>query len=391
VYLCVFACKVQSGHKTLEDKPAFTTWKDARKSDEFKDVKERAQHTHARCGVCAELKIMLLAAFANGAAQRMYEQRRRTHDEEVIMWRKLEENVKAKAVAAPGDHVVIMHDGTSAIGMPKLGHRSIKNLNPARYEVTPWLGMDYTAGTKDYIYSPTENTPKDANTLISQLHAMVRRVKANYGHPGHRARTLTIIADSASENKNNTLLAYCTDMVQNGWFDSVELLFGPVGHTHNGVDATHKVHNQDVGRQTSGDLGHFVHNYVKGFSGELGGKLRPDANILVRTVDWKTYYKPVLRRIVGFVKSKHDQATVRGFRIAKQQDSTVAVHWKADPAIDEDWRGQGGYAGTAGFYMLLGQPIGLPAYIVRKTAVTRSPCTPCTCARRKAKSCGPNR
>ena len=35
-------------------------------------------------------------------------------------------------------------------------------------------------------------------------------------------------------------------MVSRGWYDVVELYYGPVGHTHNGVDADHKIHNQDA-------------------------------------------------------------------------------------------------------------------------------------------------
>jgi hypothetical protein len=164
--------------------------------------------------------------------------------EDIIKLRKLEEVIKAQAVNSPADHLVIMHDGTSALVLPCLSRRSIKNLDPFRFEVTPWPAMDYSSGDlKDYIYSTSWNTPKEANTLISQVHLVIRRAKSDYTHPLHRARTLTLMADSASENKNNTLFMYCTDLVNNGSFDEVILLFGPVGHTHNGVDASHKVYN----------------------------------------------------------------------------------------------------------------------------------------------------
>ena len=230
-----------------ENKPEFTTWKNARFSPEFKDVKNRASHTHARCGECARLKQLMLDGFSSGGAQREYLQQRRLHDEEVTQWRKLEAVIKAQATHCPAADLVIMHDGTICTGLPKATHRSIKNLDPYRYEVTPWLSIDYSGGLKDYIYTPTATTPKDANTLISQIHVVIRRAQSDYAHERHRARRLTLVADSASENKNNTLLAYCTDMVDNGWYDEIVLVFGPVGHTHNGVDATHKVHNQNVG------------------------------------------------------------------------------------------------------------------------------------------------
>ena len=30
-------------------------------------------------------------------------------------------------------------------------------------------------------------------------------------------------------------------------YDSILFLYGPVGHTHNGIDAKHKTHNQNLG------------------------------------------------------------------------------------------------------------------------------------------------
>lgn len=46
-----------------------------------------------------------------------------------------------------------------------------------------------------------------------------------------------------------------------GWYDEVLLLYGPVGHTHNGIDADHKIHNQDLGAYTAGTLGEWVSKY----------------------------------------------------------------------------------------------------------------------------------
>jgi hypothetical protein len=170
------------------------------------------------------------------------------------------------------------------------------------------------------------------------------------------------IADSAGENKNNTVLAYFTDLVDNGWFDVVELLFGPVGHTHNGVDATHKIHNQNVGNCTSGDLGHFVQNYPKGFSGKE--TVVPEASILNKTLNWKDYYKPHMRPLAGFAKSKNDPVAVRGFRIEREKTGTVSTRWKADPALEKEWRGEDGHSGTTGLHVLKSAPEGLPDFVI---------------------------
>jgi hypothetical protein len=367
-----FARLVSRGVYSDADTPGFGTWKNARWAPEFKDVVSRAKHTHARCGECSRLKQMMLNSFESGAEEREYQQQRRLHDAEVHGWRKLEEVMKASAVSSPQDNLLIMHDGTSALGLPRLSQRSIKNLDPTRLEVTPWLSMDYSAGKKDYIYSQTEVTSKGANTLISQIHIVIRRAKSDYTHPRHKARKMCMIADSASENKNNVLLAYCTDLVDNGWFDEIILLFGPVGHTHNGVDATHKIHNVNVACYISGDLGHFVQNYIKGFSGLTStASQRPTASILAETLDWTAYYNPVIRRIAGFTNTKKDSIPVRGFKIAKNKDGSTDVQWKVDPAIEKDWRGAGGIPHSPGFFMLKSSPVGLPA-LVQRAPVTEA-------------------
>ncbi len=363
-----FARQVDSDGVIPGDKPKLTVFKEARFHNNFNDVKGRAKHTHARCNECSELRALCLEAFKSGLVMAQYKQRRRLHDEAVKQWRQLEASCKARATSTPHEVLVLMHDGTQAMGLPRLGHRSIKNLDPFRFEVTPWLNIDFSSGNKDYVYSPTFHTVKDANYLISQLHSMIRRAKSDYDHPRHLARKLICIADSASENKNNTLFAYLTDLVGNGWFDEVELLFGPVGHTHNGVDALHKIHNQNVAANFSADLGHFVHNYPAGFATKEHGI--PEASILTKIVDWKSYYAHCVRHISGFIKSQNDPILVRGFRIAKTSTGSVELTWKADPALEKDWRGASGYPNTPGFYMLKTTPEGLPTFVPQKPSTS---------------------
>ena len=111
----------------------------ARKHEDFKDVKERAKHIHARCLECAHLKHLVLEGFRNGAAEEEYLQRRRLHDTEVRNWRELESIYKTQAVSDPSKVLVIMHDGTESLGLPRLTNRTLKNLDPTRFEVVPWL------------------------------------------------------------------------------------------------------------------------------------------------------------------------------------------------------------------------------------------------------------
>ena len=138
-------------------------------------------------------------------------------------------------------------------------------------------------------------------------------------------------------------------MISEGWYDAVEFLYGPVGHTHNGVDATHHLHNNHVGGQTSGDLGHFVKNYKWGFPDK---DKRPAASLLDTVYDWKKYYGPALRKLGGFTNTKNDPLSVRGWNIMKDDEATVEVRWKMDPALEKDWRGQDGTPAGQGFSIL---------------------------------------
>ena len=66
-------------------------------------------------------------------------------------------------------------------------------------------------------------------------------------HDGTGSGGLPRFRSGGVRNKNNEVFAYYSDVVAAGWFDSVELLFGPVGHTHTGMDAVHKFHNVEQG------------------------------------------------------------------------------------------------------------------------------------------------
>lgn len=257
--------------------------------------------------------------------------------------------------------VLLSHDATNSIALPRLGNRPLKDFTKGGMLFTPWLITNHGRREKEYIYAPKGKWAKGANYILTQLQAMVRRIKSDVNNPQHKARRLVIIADNASENKNSTLLAWASDMVQAFWFDSVEFLFGEVGHTHNGNDATHKVHNQDLGRYESGDLGQLVWNYRFPWS---NAHLRPRASVLDVMYDWDEYYnEDYVRPLAGYTKTAADKHIVRGFKISRGMNKLVDVKWKADPAMDKYWRGDDGNENSEGFYILSSVPPGVPQKI----------------------------
>ena len=66
---------------------------------------------------------------------------------------------------------------------------------------------------------------KGANRWCTTVYHALRALKTS-GHPAARARQLVLVGDNFSENKNNCNLDFLTELVQRGWFDDIQLLFG---------------------------------------------------------------------------------------------------------------------------------------------------------------------
>ena len=133
------------------------------------------------------------------------------------------------------------------------------------------MGITNT-GESAYVYTLKNRYKKGANRLCTVLYYYLRKVK--WGETDSRfARSLYLHADNYGENKNNVVLQFLselgklqapvwymfvwnlrlsqrcllrtlTPLVMRGWFDDVYVEFGPTGHTHNGTDAVHHIHNR---------------------------------------------------------------------------------------------------------------------------------------------------
>ena len=350
-------------------KPSKKYWQKMRHHKDFDDVKRRAKHFHCRCTVCATLKTLQLCAFTSAQAMATYQQARRRHEDAIHAWRILEGKLDAEATQCPEELIFLSYDATNAISFPHFSNRPLKAFTKGGMAFTPWLITNHGLRQREYIYLPKGKWEKGANYVLTQLMAMIRRIKSDPSNPQHKARRLVMVADNASENKNVTLLAWAADIVGKKWFDSVEFLFGEVGHTHNGNDAVHKVHNQDLGRNDSVDLGHLVWNYQHPWPNL---KTRPRASVLNVMYDWDSFYKPHIRRLGGFTKTAHDEFIVRGFRASRDNEGQlVSLMWKADPATDKGWRGSDGTVNGTGFYVLTDSPIGVPQMIAGATELQR--------------------
>jgi len=113
------------------------------------------------------------------------------------------------------------------------------------------------------MYMLKDKYPKGADRLCTILY-WLRKVK--WGNTP--CRSATKLADNYVENKNNVLFALCSELVMRGWFREVEMLFGPVGHTHNGNDAYHCCHNQLVGNHEAVTLNEYIGHFSRAWHSE---------------------------------------------------------------------------------------------------------------------------
>lgn len=84
-----------------------------------------------------------------------------------------------------------------------------------------------------YVYTMSHKFPADPNTTIEVL----QRTLTKLSEEGPLPRKFYLQMDNCvRENKNQALFAYLSWLVQRNIFDSIEVSFLPVGHTHEDID-----------------------------------------------------------------------------------------------------------------------------------------------------------
>ena len=330
----------------------------ARRDPDFKDVQERAKHFHNRCLDCANLQARRLRAFKQPRLAEDFKRDWAVHQAERRGWRFCEDGTVLSAKHNPGEEQVFWFDDTESFGFPRFTKRPHKNLTTSRFEVIPFLLADLGRNKEYYIYTAKNRFKKGANRLCTTLMGAIRAAKQS-SHESRFARKLTLIADNYSENKNNTLFAFCSDLVSRGWYDEILLLYGPPGHTHNGGDAQHNIHNNICGNFTSPTLAHFLARYPQSWRFEAR---RPDPCILDVQYDFVEFYAKYTNKIAGFTKTESDPGMVRGFQIMRGANGIINVKYKPK-AESGDWLGANGRAGSEGFTVLKGRPVGMPGVV----------------------------
>ena len=342
---------------------SYNYWRTVRHDKAFRDVVKRPTHRHCQCYTCDIIKKMQRKGFRNEAESSEFALLVKTHQDAIKRQRRMEAEETSKADHSPHLQVTIKVDDTTAIGFPVLTKRPFKSMPTGKFYVIPML-CDFEA-KKYYILMPKNKWKKGANRLATTLHRLLRAIKNNPDHPHFRARRLVMLCDNYSENQNNTMIKFWCDVVAHDWFDIICIHFGLVGHSHNGADAPHAVLNNMVLNLVSPTLVQLVPNSKTVWKTP---RTTPEFVVLDAVNDWETHYKNRANinlgvTLSGFTNTPGDPATVRGWKIEKE-NGVVSVRWKQDPTDpNEPWRGTDSTGESPGYVVLKQVPQGVPAVI----------------------------
>ena len=328
--------------------PAESTFNCARGHSDFNDVKKRPKHYHAQCGDCYRLRRRALKGFLTREKEEKWNKKLRAHEERVHAWRHL---ISRKALLAkhnPQKNMMLFFDDTGTADFPHFGLRGLKDLPTARVPIIPWMLQNISTGRDYYYYTVKNAYKKGGNRICSQLYHALRAFKTASDDSG-RARNLCLVADNYNENKNNTLFCFLSTLVAHDWFDSIELIFGQVGHTHGGDDAQHHIHNVNLGLYFAATLVSWIKNFPRAW---LKKDTRPEPVVCHAQYDFDAYYEGFVDELAGFSRTSKDPAYIRGFQFAKDKDGVVRCKVTDDPANGRPYLGEDNTPESEGYVVL---------------------------------------
>ena len=343
--------------------PSYSTFVRARNHKDFQDVQTRAEHFHCRCPTCATTMNRLMNVSFLSPDRQEYEKLMKSHHFEIKYWRTFETTMQYRSKSCAEDITLLSYDDTSALGLPRTTNRDIKNMPSSRVFLVPFNLTNHGVGETMYFYHLKDKWSKGADRILTILYHVIRRIKFKMVEKcseseklQRRSKRLVLMADNAAENKNNVLFQFCTELVLRKWYMSAELYFGPVGHTHNGNDAVHYIHNQINGNFDSATPAEFFNNFHYSWHSVTA---RPQPVIVETQFGWGERYKRLGADLGHFGRSRNQPDYVRAFRFQWSSDNTVECHVKGTPS-DPKWYGENSIPDGPGFRCLKGLPPDAP-------------------------------
>lgn len=198
---------------------------------QFKVMKAQRFST---CDECDRLRTGLREALMSGQRTDLLKDQRKTHLKFIFQERLEYQKKKDRARLHSSDCCSIIIDGAdqSAFGIP---HFTTKPKSQRGHAMkVKLIGLlEHKIQNKLTLYTMTEEHSTGANHVIEVLHRFLNVKRSEGPLP---AKFYVQLDNCSRENKNKYVMAYFEMLVSVGVFESVEVGFLPVGHTHEDVD-----------------------------------------------------------------------------------------------------------------------------------------------------------
>ena len=354
-------CKTYFPTKSVPSKSCMVS---ARRAREFDNIKNRKDHFHIRCYYCSLLGEERRIGFVTREQEEDNARQQAVHDEEVRLWHSAETSLSFKAMHSPGKTQVYKIDDTNALGVPHCSLRLPKSVAKL-YKVpfVPCLLHDVNSNKKMYLYSLKGQHKKGGNRFCTTMFHAFKAAKSDPTSQAASARDAIIIGDNYNENRNITNMCFASEVVMAGWYDSITFLYGLLGHTHNGGDRDHRMHNQLVGKHYSNTLVEWIRKFPDGWP---RAGTRPGVAFIDHQYDWDAYYKHDKIKVDAMnqrLTSYGGPFLICSFKIQKEPSGHVTVRYRKSCDHTAPFLGKDGTEASPGFIVLRQRPGGIPPRI----------------------------
>lgn len=221
--------------------------------NEEEQLKERKASSHSKCSVCFHIDIEFDKLRGNNTAEaeqkrKLLSTARSEHERNHLGERSEMDYACLRSVVEPQSIWVIMADAATQrnFELPRLQNARCKEL-----QNVPWYGMKlmatYAPGFGFSPYLVHDSMFSGANLLWSVVWLTLCAMQDHYGY---LPRELHLQLDNTSgENKNMTMVAMASWLVQAGYFKRVRVFFLLVGHTHIIIDQVFGVITKSIKSQ----------------------------------------------------------------------------------------------------------------------------------------------
>ena len=190
----------------------------------------RSKGSHVCCKVCTSYQMRILKAKTDHERTEL-KKLRMLHVEKQRQERLFYYANREKAIASPDKYLSIIIDGMdqSKTNIPLFSRKTSDRTWGNRL-----IGVK-VHGIGNFIYVVDQHTPGGANLITEILRLTLLRLDAE-GKLPYSDPTLYLQMDNCSENKNQVVFAFLTDLVARSIFDEIHVGFLMVGHTHEDID-----------------------------------------------------------------------------------------------------------------------------------------------------------